>query len=163
MKAADASERLGAWKRWWGTLHEPRPMTAATMVAYAMTFALGVAVLMHSTNPPTEYYWAVRLFAGIFLVYGGGVGAPTAHTGARWLERSAALSVAAGYATIAIYAVAVETRMDLVMPKVTVMSALTTSLLALARFFYVRTTAYAPGKGPLTAEVKQKIQAIAAE
>lgn len=163
MNAADASVRIAVWKRLWGTLYEPRPVTAATMAAYTMTFALGVAVLMYSTNPPTEYDWAVRLFAGVFLVFGGGVGVPSAHMGTRWLERSAALSVAAGYVTIVIYAVAIEARTDLVMPIVTVISALTTALLALARFFYVRTTPYAPGKGPLTADIKQQIQAIAAE
>lgn len=160
---AAASERIALWKRWWGTLHEPRPVTAATMAAYLMSFAVGVRILMYPANSPTEYDWAVRLFAGVFLVFGGGVGAPAAHMGARWLERSAALSVAAGYVVIAIYAVAIEARTDLVMPVVTVMAALTTALLALSRFFYVRTTPYAPGKGPLTADVKQQIQAIAAE
>lgn len=147
-----ASNRtLGLLQRIWGTLHEPRAVTAAITTAYAICALGGIALIAIPLTGRAPTDWpdhAARVMAGASLIGSGALGVPSAWTGAWWIERLAALGSIYGLACLILY---IPLRHDLGQVEAVAITALAAAAALLtARLVRVRTAPYAPGTGPLT-------------
>lgn len=135
----------------WSTLHEPRSVTIMMLGSYLVSVVAGVMLWV---APATTGDGAVLLRGVVTLLLAGGglTGAPAAWRGLWWLERVAALAVAAGIVLVAILAVAAHLAADSGQLWVPLYGLALGEFAMLARFGLVRRSPFAPGKGPATTE-----------
>ena len=147
-------------QRWylrvWGTLYEPRTITALMVFVYSLLVVNGAAVIFD--RPPHEWYY---LLAAIFMLAGGFGGIPAAWRGARWLEAPMAALACVGLAGTAIMDAARQLYTDTMAIKPHVL------VFMLAAFFAMRALRiwpdiYAPNKGPITPEREAQAKAAIA-
>lgn len=131
----------------WSSLYEPRSITALTVIAYGLSAAAGMSLW---TDPPggDDETVVLRTLATLLLIGGGAVGAPTAWQGAWWLERTAALSVAAGAAIAEVLAVTAHVEIGDGPLWLSTYGLTLAGLFMLIRFLRTRRAPYAPGRGP---------------
>jgi len=134
------------YSRLWGTLYEPRTITALMVSVYTLLVLNGVAVIFD--RPPHEWYYLV---SALFMVIGGSTGAPAAWRGARWLEAPMAALACAGLVGAAIMDIARQLYNDTMAIKPPIL------VVMLALFFAMRALRiwpdiYAPDKSPITSE-----------
>lgn len=143
--------------RIWGTLEEPRGLTAVYVVAYLVAVAAAVGAMVTPTPHPLPYTdTGLRVMVVVFLGVSGLVGAPAAWAGAWWLERAAAMG-ALGGAGVMLFEASVAWLYPggpvLMAPALTVPASVFSVLLFLVRLIRVTQQPYAPGKGPDLPEV----------
>ena len=78
-------------------MHEPRAVTAVTVVVYCLIAATGVMFLLRAGSLPE-----VVIVAGVVMLVSGILGAPSAWRGSWWLEGPAALLAVVGMLLISI-------------------------------------------------------------
>lgn len=147
------------FQRLWGTMEEPRKVTAIMVVAYIIAVAAGVTMALYPTPHPLPYSdTALRTLGALALGLGGLMGAPSAWLGKWWVESGAATSCMGGM-VLALFEVLVlvwpgSPGPPLQAPGVTIAGVLFSILLFATRRQLVRRQPYAPGKGPGTPEVR---------
>ena len=87
--------------RVWGTVHEPRAVTAIMVVSYALITGVGLATIMEKP----QHQWFHLLF-GVFMVVGGCVGVPSAWIGLWWVEGPAMSLAAFGASAVSLVDIA---------------------------------------------------------
>ena len=143
-------------RRWyhriWGSLHEPRLVTAIMVTSYLLIAVQAVMIL--GDRPPHEI--AVVIAAG-FMLLGGIIGAPAAWRGAWWLEGPCAGAVMVGLIFLAGISIAPAPPDDL--PGYSVVRTLLIVLFFITRMVRIWPQMYAPGKGPMTPTREAEIRA----
>lgn len=145
------------WVRLWGSLEEPRKVTALMVFAYAV--AVVSAYMTLAMPNPHPFPWADRLLSvlgAVLMSLGGLVGMPTAWTGKWWIERGAATACLGGVGLSVFEAVVLAWPgpPELVAPALTLPAVAFSVLLFAARLLRVTGRPYAPGKGPVTPDDK---------
>lgn len=148
----------------WSTIHEPRFVTALTILAYVATAALGLVILLGIPAEATASGLIIRGISGGLLVFSGFIGTPMAWTGTQWVERGAALAMVGGYTSWAMHLLGAHFAdhypFQLSAPTTTTTSMLIVAVFALTRFYRLRENPYAQGKGPLLPEEEAKLAAL---
>lgn len=145
--------------RLWGTMEEPRKVTALMVTAYVVAVAAGVTMALYPTPHPLPYSDTVlRTLGALALGLGGLMGAPSAWLGKWWVESGAATSCMGGM-VLALFEVLVlvwpgSPGPALQAPAVTIAGVLFSILFFATRRQRVRRQPYAPGKGPGTPEIQ---------
>lgn len=148
---------LKVWARIWGTLYEPRVVTAMMVTAYTIAGIIGLTITTSHTPAPHPYEAYTNALLILLLVGGAAVGVPTAWVGAWWMERGAALAVAGGLGMLAIE---VAATWESGTAWVTVCALALAILFMLTRYVRVCQVPYAPGKGPLPMAQKMGVREI---
>ena len=149
--------------RTWGSLHEPKRVTALVVIVYAVTLILGVSIFQNITVQGVSIFTAVKVTAGVAMVTGGATGVPAAWVGAYWLERLSAIALAGGYTLWGIFIAYLHfshPSFGLEAPWTTLTATAVVALFALIRFERVKQAPYAAGKGPLLPEVQARQEAL---
>ena len=130
------------YRRLWGSLYEPRAVTALMVAIYALVIVYAVLALCEQRGPLD----VATGFASVFMAVGGLVGLPAAWRGAWWAEGPAAASTVAGLAML--------TALDLVdrtatarLPVLSLVLLLVLVLFFTTRVIRVWPRLYAPGRG----------------
>jgi hypothetical protein len=79
--------------RIWGTLYEPRAVTAVMVTVYGIAVGLGITLLGAPAIIPAAHW--IQIVAGLFYLTGT-IGAPSAWVGAWWLERAITIAMIGG-------------------------------------------------------------------
>ena len=144
------------YHRLWGTLYEPRMVTAAMVVVYGIVAANGVLIFFD--QPPHTWYYLLP--AGMMIVSGIG-GIPAAWRGAWWAEGPLAGLAGFCFALLMI----LDGARDILVLGMALKPHLTTVMLVIfmaIRMMRVWPEMYAPGKGPITAQRKDQAKAATA-
>ena len=141
------------YRRMWGSLHEPRTVTAVMVAIYLLLTASALLIL---TDRPAHD--VTTIFAASFMLIGGLVGVPSAWRGAWWSEGPAAMSALAGLAMLAV--------IDLLaavdharLPGYPLTLTLLVALFFVTRAVRIWPQMYAPGRGPMTPTREAEIRA----
>lgn len=149
------TKQLNWAARVWASVNEPRRVTMAVVVAYAVAVVAAVGVVVDPTPHPIPGTDVVFIaLAAALLGAGGLVGIPTAWAGRWWIERVAATACLGGallflFEALTLYAPGTP---DLGAPNLTVASAGWGVALFTSRLFRVSRSPYAAGKGPALPE-----------
>lgn len=141
------------YERMWGTLHEPRTVTALMVAIYALVTTSAVLILLD--RPPHDL---ATVFAAALMLLGGLVGIPTAWRGAWWLEYPAALAAVSGLAMLAAIDL-VEAVDHARLPAYPAILTILVGLFFITRMMRIAPAMYAPGRGPMTPTREAKIRA----
>ena len=139
------------YRRAWGSLHEPRTVTAVMVIAYTLV-TLQAATILADDDP----HDLAVLIAAVFMVAGGLVGVPAAWRGAWWLEPGAAGAVMSGFIFLA--ALDLVARPD-VLPGYGELRTVLIALFFVTRALRIAPDMYAPGKGPNTPTREAQVRA----
>ena len=143
-------------RRWyhrvWGSLHEPRLVTAIMVTAYTLIAAQAIMIL--ADQPAHDV--AVIIAAG-FMLLGGIIGAPAAWRGAWWAEGPGAGAVMVGLIFLAGIDLATAPPEDL--PGYSVLRTVLITLFFITRTVRIWPQMYAPGRGPMTPTREAQIRA----
>ena len=144
-------------QRLWGTLEEPRRVTAFMVMAYITAVFAGLSLVLFPNPHPLPYSDGVlQVLGALTLTLGGLVGAPSAWSGRWWLETSAATACLGGSAVTLFEATVLLApgHPDLTAPSLTIPAVIFSMLFFASRRERVRRQPYAPGRGPETPEVQ---------
>lgn len=141
--------RFDAFKAIWGTIREPRALTAAFMSAYALAVIAGFIIVTDGVNAIATW---VSVLCGGLLIVGGTLGIPSAWLGAWHVERGAAIAVTFGHLTGIIVTVEAHRNIGLVFFVLTPVLFMTGALMGIVRYIFAISNPYAPGKGPVLPE-----------
>ena len=148
--------------RIWGSIYEPRSVTATMVVTYVVATLLGLAlVVLPAGIPLGRGGWIQHVAGGFFLT--GLVGAPAAWRGAWWIERAPALACMGGAILSGLLLLAVHPSGDPLVRAITWTGITFVTLFFLTRFLRVRTRAHAPGHGPLSVEERDAARGVLGE
>lgn len=139
------------YRRAWGSLHEPRTVTAVMVIAYTLV-TLQASMILADDDPHDV---AVLIAAG-FMVAGGVVGVPAAWRGAWWLELGAAGAVMSGFIFLAALDLAAHPD---ILPGYSELRTALIALFFLSRALRIAPDMYAPGKGPNTPTREAQVRA----
>ena len=141
------------YRHMWGSLHDPRTVTAIMVAAYALVAVQATMIL--TDNAPHD---VASLIAATFMVAGGVVGVPTAWRGAWWLELGAAGAVMSGCIFLAV--LDLTARPD-ILPGYSELRTVLIALFFVTRALRIAPDMYAPGRGPVTPTREAQIRAEA--
>ena len=145
------------FQRLWGTMEEPRTITALMVFFY--TVAVGAAVgfaIVPTPHPLPHSNFVLQVLAVGLLGLGGLIGAPTAWLGKWWLERACATACLGGMFVL-LFDVAVllhPQKPNLAAPVLTLTAVLFSMGLWGTRILRINGQPYAPGRGPETPEMQ---------
>lgn len=139
------------YRRAWGSLHEPRTVTAVMVAAYALV-AIQATMILADDDP----HDLAVLIAAVFMMAGGLVGVPTAWRGAWWLELGAAGTVLSGFLFVALLDMADHPD---TLPGYSTLRTVLIVLFFLSRALRIAPDMYAPGKGPQTQTWEAQVRA----
>lgn len=150
---------MGSRRRWpprvWATLHEPRIVTAGWIVVYGLVLAIAWATATDGVPHRSS-----QVLASILVIAGSTSGMPAAWHGARWLERPAVASIAAGLTILAAMDLAVSDHWPALVPLLTAVVIATMGI----RLWEIRDGGpWAPGQGPWTPLREAETRAAVAE
>ena len=141
----------------WGTLEEPRTITALMVFFYTVAVGAAVGLAIVPTPHPLPHTNAVlQVLAVGLLGLGGLIGAPTAWLGKWWLERAGATACLGGMLVL-LFDVAVllyPQEPNLAAPVLTLTAVLFSMGLWGTRILRINGQPYAPGRGPETPEMQ---------
>ena len=143
------------------TLSEPKIVTSIMVVTYLLALASGSMLVFSGLYATHALYSPLAILSGITLGLSGLVGMPTAWFGKHWVERGAAIGLAAGAFFVGL--TIIVSYIEHPSPPSTVESVfniLWTAIIflyGLNRFERCRLAPYALGKGPLLPEHKKLV------
>lgn len=141
------------YRRMWGSLHEPRTVTALMVVAYALI--AWTALMILADDDPHDVGTKV---AAVFMLAGGIVGVPTAWRGAWWLELAGAGLATCGLIFLAVIDMAAGTEL---LPGYSELRTVLIAILFATRALRIAPELYAPGRGTVTPTREAQIRAEA--
>ena len=143
------------------TLSEPKIVTLIMVATYLLAIASGSMLVFSGVYATHPLYSPLAILSGITLGLSGLVGIPTAWLGKHWVERGAAIGLAAGAFFVG-FTILVS-YIEHLSPPLTVESIFNVLwtgivfLYGLNRFERCRLAPYALGKGPLLPEHKKLV------
>ena len=141
--------RFKVFKQIWGTIREPRALTATFMAAYALAVIAGFIIVIDHVNAIATW---VSVLCGGLLIVGGTLGIPSAWLGAWHVERGAAIAITFGHLTGILVAMEAHRNIGLVFVFLTPVLFMTGALMGIIRYIFAISNPYAPGKGPILPE-----------
>ena len=130
-------------RKFWFSIHEPRPVTAAVVVAYSVTAVAAIVIAMTTHLDPPPVSMLVQVSGIALMAAGGAIGVPMAWRGEWAIERIAAFMCAGGVAAETIQVVAVDISGGLEAPVQTYLGLITASILWITRFLRTRRAPFA--------------------
>lgn len=141
------------YRKVWGSLHEPRTVTATMVAVYALLTTSAVLILTDRLA-----HDVATIFAASFMLIGGIVGMPSAWRGAWWSEGPAAMSALSGLVMLAI--IDLQAAVDHArLPGYPLTLTLLVALFFVTRAMRIWPEMWAPGRGPMTPTREAQIRA----
>lgn len=158
---SDHNKDPGAKRGLLASLSEPKMVTFLMAFTYLVVFASGILLITSGLSSDPGLYAPLAILSGGTLVLTGAVGSPTAWLGKHWVERGAAIGLAAGsfFVGLTIVTSYIEHPLPSPTPE-SVFNILWTAVVCvfgLIRFERCRLAPYALGKGPLLPEHKKLV------